>query len=637
MVLVTWVGVAFTRRAGQDLDEYFLSGRSLPWWISGTSMVATSFSADTPLVITGWVREAGISRNWVWWCLALSGTLQVFLFARWWRRGRLMTKAELAELRYGGSGARFLRGLLGLIHAAVLNTMILGWVLLAGMNISRVLFGVDKVVGLALACGIALAYSLLAGLWGVVLTDLFQFVLSMAGAIVLGVVCWDAVGGQAGVAAAVAAGTIPAGALRFLPEAGPGGPLDASFWTPGLTTLVLFLGVQWWASESVDGAGAAVQRICAARNERQGMLAVLWFNVSHYALRPWCWICVALASLIVLPALELRAPSDGRVAATTADALAIETPAGELLQVALDVEGAAPDWRPEPRVAPGEEVRAGQVIARTNAELAYVVMMRRFLPPALLGLVAASLIAAFMSTVDTHINLAASFFVNDVYRRFLRPTASTAHYVLAARVTSVAVMAVGALIAYRADSIGALFLFFLAFGGGVGVVYVLRWFWWRVRASTEITAMLASIASSTALTQLELEWRLGPLSPGGALSAEGRLLLVALFSLVCALVSMAVTRAPDPRTLVEFYRRIRPPGAWGPVRALCPDAGPSLRLAPALLGWAAGLALTFGAMLGIGFLVLGRGTDAAIAGGFTLAGALGTAWALRRSEPEAAA
>lgn len=636
--LMLWIGVRYSGRASRSLDEYFLTGRSLPWWLAGTSMVATSFSCDTPLLISGWVRDFGVWKNWAWWCYAISGCLQVFLFARWWRRARVMTKAELVELRYGGRAGRILRGTLGALHALLTNTLILAWVLLAAAKISQQIFGVDKLWALAFACLLSLFYSVTAGLWGVVVTDLVQFALAMAGAAVLGGIAWQEIGGLAGVQAASASGAFGPETLALFPPHGPGGLLDASFWTVSLAAAGVYLGVSWWAVESVDGAGAAVQRIAASRDERAGLLAVLWFNVAHYALRPWLWIVVGLASLLVLPTIEVRASAAGRVHAADERTLVLARADGSEIRVALDAPPATADWRPVLRSGlAGRTVAAGDVLARTDAESAYVVMLRRYLPVGLLGLVVASLVAAFMSTIDTHVNLAASFFVNDVYRRFLRPAASTRHLLLVARLASAGALAIGALIAAQSESIRDLFALFLALLAGVGPVYLLRWVWWRVRASTELVAMGASVAATLALTHGPAAtasrngaWALGPLAPEGVLSPEGRVLLVMLFSLACALTALCVTRAPEPRALVEFYRRVRPVGAWGPVRALCPEVEPARDLGAALLGSAGGLALVYGLMLAPGFWLLARPLALLAALACALVGALAVARALRR-------
>ncbi len=631
LVFALGVGVVMAKRGGASIDEYFLSGRKLPWWLAGTSIVATTFAADTPLVISGWVRDHGIWKNWLWWCYALTGLATGFVFARWWRRGNLMTKAEFAELRYGDGGARWLRGFLGVLHAGFVDVIAMCWVLLAASKIIDVLFGVDKVVGLAIACAIALTYSLLAGLWGVVVTDLVQFVMSMIGAVLLAVLAWRAVGGAEAVAAAVTGGELAAERLAFFPRPGAGGPLSAGFWTTPVAALAVYLGVSWFAVESADGAPLTVQRVSATRDERQGVLAVVWFAVANNALRPWPWILVAVASLLVLPPLEVTSPVNGRVETVTEAMIGIRDLSGDERFVALVPEGSAADWRPLPMVASGQAVAAGEVIAASDSERAYVVMLRRYLPVGLLGLVAASLIAAFMSTIDTQINVAASFFVNDVYRRFLRPGADDRHYVLVARLASAGVLAAAAIVASQAASIASLFTLFISFLGGVGPVYILRWFWWRVTAWAEIAAMVTSAATTLLVTWLPIEWSLGPLSPGGVLAHEGRLLMVVASSLTAALTVLALGKAPDPKSLVSFYERLRPAGAWGPVRRLAaPGDPPGSEIGIALIGVGSGVALIFGLVFALGHLFLGRPSLALALLLLAAAGGWGVRWSLAR-------
>jgi len=627
-VFTVGIGVAFAKRAGRSVDEYFLSGRSLPWWLAGTSMVATTFAADTPLVVTGWVRDAGIWKNWLWWCFVATSMLGVFLFAPLWRRGGVMTKAELAELRYGGREAAVLRGFLGVMHSGFTNTITLCWVLLAAAKIVDVLFGVDKGLALLVASLIALSYSLLAGFWGVVLTDVVQFAMAMVGAVALAVIGWNAAGGLAGVERVVD----PA-LLEFVPRPGPGGPLAASFWTVPVAAFAVYIGVSWWATESADGNGLVVQRVAASRDERHGSLALLWYAVANYALRPWPWILVAVASLVVLPTIIVTAPISGQVAELNGDSVTlVDDSTGRTETVVFDGATTADDWRPLPAadLQVGSRVNAGDTLAATDAERAYVVMMRRYLPVGLLGLVAASLFAAFMSTVDTHVNLAASFFVNDVYRRFLAPGRDPKHYVLAARLASAAVLAVAGLFAYSARSIADLFTFFLAFLSGVGPVYVLRWLWWRVRAATEIAAMLASAVTTVLLTFLPIHWSLGPLSVDGALSHEGRILIVVAVSFSAALATILLAPAPDPRSLVPFYRRVRPMGWWGPVVMIAGTAPEQSTLWPRILGGASGIALVLGAMFGTGHLILGRLPFAMVSFVVAGAGAAVLTWSLRQ-------
>jgi solute:Na+ symporter, SSS family len=632
MVVTLWIGVRFTKRASASTEDFFLSGRSLPWWLAGTSMVATSFAADTPLVVSGLVREGGIWKNWVWWCFSLSGMLSVFLFARWWRRGGITTKAEIVELRYGGPSAQVLRGTLGVLHAVWTNTIIMAWILLAALKIVDVLFGVDPFWALVISCAVALLYSTSAGLWGVVIVNSFQFTLSIVGAVVLGVLAWQAVGGGDGILAAAAQGVFQPGTLALLPPPGPGGFFEPGFWTAPVAAFAVYMGVSWWAAESVDGASAAVQLISATKDERHGLLATLWFNIAHYALRPWPWIMVGLASIILLPTIEVRAPVAGTITTVTADEVVMQpADGGAPLTLALLPAADEPAWKPLPgrKLEPGNEVAAGALLARTDPERAYIVMMIRLLPVGLLGLMVASLLAAFMA-VDTHINLASSFFVNDVYRRFLRPDAEARHYVTVGRIASVGVMALAGVVAWGADSIIDLFLFFLSFLSGVGPVYLLRWTWWRVRASTELTAMLASGAATLVLTFWKPHWDLGPLSPDGELAPGGRLVLVVGFSLLCSLLSMLLTRTPDPATLVPFYRRVRPLGAWGPVSALAPDVPRPRELLPVTVGVLGGLSAIMGLMFAIGFLLLQRHGDAAVAGTCVVAGTAAIAWSLRR-------
>jgi Na+/proline symporter len=631
------VGLRFAKKAGSSSDEYFLSGRSLPWWITGTSMVATTFAADTPLVVTGWVRDSGIWKNWLWWCYAVGGMMTVFLFARYWRRGNVMTTAELSELRYGGKSAGILRGFLGFYHAGITNTIVLCWVILAAAKIVDVLFDVDKMTAIAAACGISLSYSLLAGFWGVVITDLLQFAMAMTGGIALAWFSWRAVEGMAGLTQRLSSEGIAVAADTFslIPSPGEGGFMSPTFWTVPVATVAVYLGVAWWSSQSVDGGGVTVQRVSASKDERHGMLAVLWYSIAHYAMRPWIWVLVALASLAIFPVRTVDAPAAGTVAEVTAEAISIQTDAG--LRV-MPLEVTDEMGAPLAKVKEGDAVRSGDVLARTDSELAYVAMMTRFLPIGLLGLVVASLLAAFMSTIDTHVNLASSYFVNDVYKRFLAPDADAKSEVFAARLSSVVIMTLGGVLAYFSSSISDLFTFFIAFLGGVGPVYIGRWLWWRVRASTEIVAMITSSVVTITLTFGSFEWELGPLSSGGGLLDTGRLILVVGASIGTSLLSMLFTRTPDPKSLVSFYEKVRPVGAWGPVRALSKVKAPEGEGTAALIGIFGGLGLIYGSMFTLGNFFLDHHMQAgvslafAVCGGFAVKSAIARLDLLRAAE-----
>ena len=606
------VGVFMRQRASQTAETFFLAGRKLPWWVVGTSMVATSFAADTPLVITGWVRDSGIWKNWLWWCFAVGGMLTVFLFSRYWRRLGVMTQAEFAELRYGGREASVLRATLGVFHAFLTNPIVLCWVLLAAVKISDVLFDIDKVTALGACCAICLSYSLMSGFWGVAITDLVQFVLAMTGAIALAIIAWNEVGGQEVILSQLASwGDQGERILSFLPS--PGDPLQEGFWTVPLAACAVYLGVSWWASYGVDGGPVVVQRIAASRSPAHGSVGVLWYSIANYALRPWLWVAVALASLVVVPHVEISSPAIGTIQRIEASQngsgqiITVMKSDGQTEALTIDSPEGWAGVQPSIRVKQGDKVTPDSVIASTDSEKAYVVMMVRYLPAGLLGLVVASLLAAFMSTIDTHVNLAASYYVNDIHRRFIAPKEEPGKYVTIARFASVFILIEGALLASISSSISDLFTFFLAFLGGVGPVYMLRWLWWRVTAWTEIAAMLTSSISTTVLTFLLKEgWPITPLTPAGALSAEGRIIIVATLSTIVALLVTLLRKAPDPQRLVSFYEKVRPAGAWGPVQALSKEAPVNHEGLKIFAGIIGGLSLVWGLTMGLGALLLAK-------------------------------
>lgn len=537
------IGLYYTRRASGSTAEFFVSGRNLPWWLAGTSMVATSFSVDTPLVVTGWVRSGGIQQNWIWWCFAIGGMLAVFFFAKLWRRSEVMTDVEFTELRYAGRSASALRGFRAIYLTVYANGLTMGWTSLAMLKVFGEVFAVGKEWALLLAVLVTLLYAVLAGLWGVVVTDLFQFVWAMVGAVVLAVFAVQAAGGMDGLLGALRSGggiggdggpgTAPV--LSFLPRlSDPSG----EFWATPLAAFLVLVGVQWWSNKNADGGAVVVQRMAASRDEREALLATLWFQVANYALRPWPWILAALASIVLYPEL-----ADG--------------------------------------------------------ELAYPRMMVELLPAGLLGMMLASLVAAFMSTIVSYINLSAAYLVNDFYRRFLVRNAGERHYVRAGRVASVLAVLVGGSIGYFATSISALFQFLLEFGAGIGLVYIARWFWWRVNAWSEIAAMVTSSLLTFAL-------RGSPLLGGPTFTFPQVVLLNVLGSCaVWVVVTLLTPPTPMPR-LVAFYRKVRPPGWWEPVRArLGPDAGPARGFGRALVLWAVATLFVYACLFGTGKLLLG--------------------------------
>jgi SSS family solute:Na+ symporter len=433
------IGMAYARRASANLEEFFLSGRDLPWWMAGTSMVATTFAADTPLAVTELVARNGIAGNWLWWNAALGGVLTVFFFARLWRRAGVLTDVEFVELRYSGAPAAALRGFRAIYLGVFMNCVIMGWVNLAMAAILEGMFAIPHgrvMVYVVLSLLITAGYSALSGLWGVALTDAFQFALAMTGTIVLAfvVVALPQVGGIEGLKA-----QLPDWSLRFTPVVGQsaaaaaGGALALS-----LSAFLAYVGVQWWASwypgAEPGGGGYIAQRIMSARDERHSLFATLWFTIAHYCVRPWPWILVGLASLVLYPNL-------------------------------------GPDEK----------------------RLGYVYAMRDHLPSGLKGMLVASFFAAYMSTISTQLNWGTSYVVNDFYRRFVKPSAGERELVRLSRLTTFVVMALSVAMTLAMATISGAWAFVLEAGAGLGLVLILRWFWWRVNAWSEIAAMVSAL------------------------------------------------------------------------------------------------------------------------------------------------
>jgi len=530
------VGIVLSKRAGSSTGEYFLSGRKLPWWIAGTSMVATSFAADTPLVVSRWVRTGGIAENWIWWSFAASGMFSVFLLSRLWRRAKVVTDVELTELRYSGRSAAILRGFRAVYLAGPINCFTMAWVIAAMIKLLGVLFDIPPIRAVGVCVLIATVYCVLSGYWGVVVTDLVQFALAMGGSIALAVVVVKQFGGTGPMCRRAVASPLGTRLLDFFPRPPEGtGPFELKFWQGPMFAFAVFLAVQWWANKNSDGGGAIVQRMSSTKNERHSLLATLWFNVANYAIRPWPWIIVAIASVVLLPQLK-------------------------------------------------------------DNELAYPLMIKKFVPAGLMGVMIASLLGAFMSTIDTHLNLSSSYFVNDFYRRFVRPGASERLYVLVSRLVSIVFMVLAAEIALIHDSISGLFKFLLAFASGAGAVYILRWFWWRINAWSELSAMIASSVVCSFLYVFDKKL--------GGLSYPVKLTITVFTS---ALVWIAVTFATAPvarAKLKEFYRRVRPFGAWGEIARECGlEAAPGL--GRGVLNWIAGTVMVLAATISAGKFLLG--------------------------------
>jgi len=564
------VGLYFGRRAGRSVSEYFVSGRSLPWWLLGTSMVATSFSSDTPLAVTGIVIKDGIAGNWFWWTFLFGGGATIFFFAHLWRRAAVLTEVEFIALRYTGKAARFLRGFKALYLGLPASGIAFGWVTLAMVKILQTVFGATALQALSVCVLITVVYTTVAGLWGVVATDMLLFPIAMLGAIVLAVVSVGKAGGMAALMDSVRAATAGSGKdfLAVFPPLGKALPL----------AFFVALFVQWWAvyypGAEPGGGGWVAQRMLAAKDPKHAVLGTLWFNIAHFILRPWPWILTALAAMVLLPGLS----------------------------------GA---------------VDTGTI------EAAYPRMMA-FLPRGLLGLMIASLFAAYMSTIESILNLAGSYLLNDFYKPFVRKGASERHYVRASRLLVVVVALVGTAFSFALGSVRSGWALIMELSGGIGLVLLLRWYWWRVNAWSEISALLASAAMAVYL-------RAAPDSPllAGASSALRALgfdadpwgvgiLLIVGFTTVVWLAVTFLTPPDDADHLLAFYRKVRPGGFWKPVAARNDVAYP-LGLAP-FAGWIAAVLLILCFLLGFGKILF----QDYVPGALYLAGGIAAAFALTK-------
>jgi solute:Na+ symporter, SSS family len=560
-ILSLAIGFAFTKRGGESLSEYFLSGRNVTWWLAGTSMVATTFAADTPLVVTGLVSAHGVAGNWLWWNMLMSGMLTVFFFARLWRRARVMTDVEFAEIRYSGDPAAVLRGFRALYLAIPINLIVLGWVTRAMIKILTISLGLHAVrvlgftvPGDVLAVGICfvitVAYSAGAGMWAVLWTDLVQFVIKMSAVIILAVYAVRAVGGMDALKAGLTThfGSADA-ALSVLPvKIGPTG-LEAYAWMP-LLALFVFLSVQWWAAwypgAEPGGGGYIAQRIFSAKTERDGVLATLFFNVAHYAIRPWPWIITGLCTVLLYPA------------------------------------GIGPTH---------------------DHEAAYVQAFVDLLPTPWRGFMMAGFAAAYMSTVGTQLNWGASYLVNDFYKRFLNRTATEKHYVAMSRLATVLLFLGSAIVTMHLQTIEGAWKFLLALGSGTGLVLILRWYWWRINAWSEISAMIASFAVSLAA----ITW-IKPKFADTDFRGDAWVMIVTVVVSTIVWIVVTFTTKPEPEaTLESFYRRVRPGGpGWA---AVSERAGFGREQIPggalAWTNWIAGIIAVYATLFGIGKIVLG--------------------------------
>jgi len=576
----------FARRAGRSTSEFFASGRAVPWWLAGLSMVATTFSSDTPNLVTDIVRRTGVAGNWVWWAFVLTGVSTVFFYARLWRRSGVLTDLEFYEIRYSGKAASVVRGFRAVYLGLLFNCMIMATVNLAACKIAGILFGLERwqtLIGVGLLNVVFAAHS---GLWGVLVIDMIQFFIKMTAVIAAAYFALQApqVGGLSGLIDKLSTTRGPGGVdyLAVLPD-------FTNNWDMAIAVFVMPIAVQWWAvwypGAEPGGGSYIAQRMLASKSEKDALGAVLFFNVAHYVLRPWPWILVALCSLLVYPELS-------------------------------DIQRAFPNL--DPRLL--------------GHDIAYPAMLR-FLPVGFVGLMVGGLIAANSSTILTHLNWGASYLVHDFYRRFIRRDADEAHYVLAGRLVTIGLFLCSSLLVFLLETAKDAFDVILQIGAGTGLLYLVRWFWWRVNAWCEVVAMISSFGVSVILLVLARN--------GSTMSTHVALLVTIAVTTLSWVATAWLGPATDQEVLIRFYKKVRPAGpGWNPIRALpevSTDASRGLEgnIPLALLGWVAGCAAIWSALFTVGSILYMRAGAALLMGavfvvsGLVLLSVVRTLWSSR--------
>jgi Na+/proline symporter len=578
------IGIYYRRRASGNTEEFFISGREVSWWLAGTSMVATTFAADTPLLVAGLVARQGIAGNWIWWGSCVGGMMTVFFFARYWRRAEILTDVQLVELRYGGNPAAFLRGFKAVYLGLFMNCFILGWVTQAMISIITVLLGPviaqgrvlqvmlgghtfhytlgDPRYTALLICIFILIpftglYTFIGGLWGVLVTDLFQFVLKMAMIVVLAWVAVAKIGGMQALQVhlqviesnARQGGAPAANPLAFLPDFHLGLSANA-LWTLPVLTFIVYLGMQWWLAwypgAEPGGGGYVAQRMFSAKDEKNSLGATLWFNIAHYALRPWPWVVTGLVAMVAY------------------------SPNGGLHPSAAFAQ---------------------------NPEQGYVMVLRDYLPPALRGLMVAAFLAAFMSTIGTQLNWGSSYLVNDLYKRFFVRGATERHYVLISKLFTISLVLASGYTAMQLSSINQGWQLVLNIGFGTGAVYILRWYWWRINAWSEISAMAVAAVVTIALSRVHFAGNTA------LVYAKSALITGAVTTLVWVAATF-ISRPEAESTLLNFYRRVHPAVyGWRHIANLAPELPQVRDLASNTFDWIMGVILVYGCLFGIGKLV----------------------------------
>ena len=550
--ITVFLGLWFTRRASGGVEDFFVAGRTLPWWLAGTSIAATWFATDAPLVVSSLVRQEGIFGNWLWWYEAAGVMMLVFFFARLWRRARIITDAEFIELRYSGRPASLLRGFSAIYQGVLKNCVVMGWVMLAMIKFSQVLLGWDPVFTLALCGTLAVIYTIASGLWGVVATDLLQFTTGLIGTMILAGIVLHQFGGPAEMARGIQHFHNNPATLDIIPNPDHLTPLET-------ISFFLLIFVLW--TRSGQGDGYVAQRLFATRNEKQSLLAALWFCFAGIVLMTWPWIVVGLGSVLVFP-----------------------------------VATAAPELAADP-------------------ELAYPMMIGEMMPAGLRGLMVASFLAAFMSTMDTHLCWGASYLVNDIYRRFMRKKETERHYVLASRVAVLILVTFAIITAWQMESIERGWIYVIEITSGIAMVWLLRWYWWRVNAWAEISAIIGSFVFANGFLWANILSWIGILGENTHAAvhtfygSDWDIVRAVGILIACTIVWVIValnTKPDSEERLTAFYRKVRPGGWWGPIAAKNPDVATGPSAARKWMAFGLGMLFIWSSLLGVGYVMTGR-------------------------------
>ncbi len=615
--LIVGVGLSYTRKASKNLDSFFLGGRNLPWYIAGISMVATTFAADTPLAVAELVGDSGIAGNWLWWSFLAGGMLTTFFFARLWRKSGVLTEVELIELRYHGTPARLLRGFKAAYLGLFINVIIIAWVNMALMKLLQIFFGMDFTTSLmwtGIAMLLVAVYSSASGLLGIAITDVIQFVVAMTSCIILAVLVLnsDKIGGISGLKT-----QLPEGSLNFLPSIEKEGANLGKTLGLSLGAFFAYIGVQWWASwypgAEPGGGGYVAQRMMSAKSEKDAIYATLFFQIAHYCIRPWPWILVGLCALslynldnsITNQALKQQVVAfqeDARKADAGLTNNIFTKKPKELKEIAEDNKFVAEQIN---RITTISNLlkSASENDAQLDKAMTYsaytgngfVLAMKDFLPSGLRGLLLVAFFAAYMSTISTQLNWGASYLVNDLYKRFIAPEASDKKLITASRICTLILMLIGLLVTTKVDSIADTWKFLMQCGAGLGLVLILRWYWWRINAWSEIAATLAPFLAMAIFYPMELEF-------------PELFLYTVLFTTIIWLVVTYATAPTNRDTLLNFYNRVQPDGAWG---IFNPNASYT-RIVQLFMCWLSAIVMTYGILFLVGKIIFGEWQSAGI-------------------------